>query len=268
MAIESYSRKELREAVKEIKAELVDKEKSNTGIMYFYLSPSGGNWFVAGGNSALMFMNLYAKRVGYSGEIRKDSDTFAKFDLGTIRLPNFDTSYAPRLRELGLKQIKPQKAKNADFVRIFKLPQKLSSLELTRWRNIAETERARTNSYLEGQFKQPLLFTEIRVEMRFIIDFAYKMPAPMRAIHGIKAGQLAFDLYMGWMQMAKGEAETRVYLEKVMTDTSWLLSWLHFLLDSHDAQQKFISNRAEGLLKIREQVECELKRMNKEQANG
>ncbi len=264
MPINSYSRKELRAAVKNIKLELVKEEKRNVDKLYFYMSPSGGDWFVAGDRSALMFMNLYAKRLNYNGELRKDNDTFAKFSTGTVKLPNFDKHYAPRLKELGLKEIKPNEIKNAELMRVFKLPQKLSYLDIERWRNKLETERAQTNEYLEGRFKQPKVFTQVRVEMLYIMNFVYKLPAPQREIHGNQAGEIARDLYLNWLAMASGDLELKTYLEKLVEGTKWLLNWLHLLLDSHDAQQKFIANRAEALLKIRAAAQEELDKMKKD----
>ena len=263
MTKSNLSRKALRDQIKNITPELVDIDKKNYDKLYFYASPSDPKWLLMGGNSALIFINLYASRLNYHGSLRKDTDSFAKFGLGTLRFGDFETKYAQRLTELGLKPIQPRHPENAQYIKIFKLPQAVSSLEINRWRNKEETAREQLNKYLEPKIKKPTALTDIRLVSTRIIDHVRRMNPAIRELYGVEAGKKAFALHMGWLAMAKEQMSEREYLEQAQRDIDWLLNWLHFLLNTHEAPMKFIANSAEELVSLQEKI---TKQLNKKGA--
>lgn len=245
--------------VKRTKEYVYDLEKTNRKYIIIYRS--GSNWWKMGGNSALYFAYVLARRLkNYRlPKVRPDTDYYYKFETGTVSLKDVDGLVHRLTTELGLKL-----AKETEYIRVLELEYKMTDSELKRLKDAEHKWHEQANQIVVPENIYPELYFQLE---RAYTDFCHvlaKMTRPDRVTFGDRIEQLGHRALMDYYHLANGELEVMAGLKSIIFNLSEMTYALKELAEVGVMERERMMRESLLVLEAKDIAKRALKRLEKE----
>ncbi|MBQ3280175.1 hypothetical protein IJG92_00740 [Candidatus Saccharibacteria bacterium] len=240
-------------------------EKRNMDYLVLFLASDGvldenreggehdaTNYYVMGGNSALIYVSDIAGKIGRNSKLHSDDDASPiKFKTGIAKIKGLK-KFTEALGGIGIER---QLTKSGDEIAYFKLKKAYDKKELKTAVKKLKAMREENNALLYGEVLHPTLHKLI-LQLRVMLYRKIKATnAEYRVMMGQPMAELLFELNKHYVEMVRGVIDDREGLVRMRITMDRISDMVAMMQELDLWDVLFVVRTAETIVKIQKNID-------------
>jgi|GEM_PF-2173000 len=240
-------------------------EKRNSDYLVLFLASDGildenreggeydeTNYYVMGGNSALIYVSDIASRIGRNARLHSDDDKSPlRFKTGVAKIKGLE-KFTKALGGIGIKRVV---TKSADEIVYFKLKKAYDKKELKAAVKKLKAMREENNALLYGEVLHPGLH-KLVLQLRVILFHKIKATnAEYRVMLGQPMTELLLDLNKYYTEMIRGTLDDKEGLIKMRLTIDRISDMVALMQELELWDVLFVVRVAELIVKVQKTID-------------